>query len=425
MAEGYVIIKSTIYESQARKVSLPLWRQLEAFPEKSLRSFDVTLKFEKKKLIYSAQYMEDSYSQMPVVIRGDGSPWTEANLYLISRIEDALEPNMDTISCIATDLVDYCRFLEDHSLEYLFFPRKKSLRVTYRYRRELCRQIDAGFISSSTAGRRISTVVRFYKSLKFQGIVSQVDFKYSPFEEYNRLIQITNSFGGTKLLQVKTTDLSIKRPKQDDPQYISDGEKLKPLSKSEQVLLLEELVSTTNIEMRLICYIALFTGARVQTCCTFRLEHALKLNPSDKANVRIKCGPGTHIDTKYNQKHVLFVPSWLMSLLALYANSDRAKLRREKSGLNNKNSNYLFLSKSGEPYYKSKFDKQVNNDVSSVKKPKAGVDIRQFVAEIRNKIQLKHPGFYFRFHDLRATFGMNMLETLMQLVEKGKKTCTR
>jgi integrase len=54
-----------------------------------------------------------------------------------------------------------------------------------------------------------------------------------------------------------------------------------------------------------------------------------------------------------------------------------------------------------------------------------GEAVRQFISKrvipvMRNK--LSNSNYIFRYHDLRATFGMNLSESQMRLVEEGKQS---
>jgi hypothetical protein len=42
------------------------------------------------------RWMGSQFNLFPVVLNRDGSPWPEANIYLLSRIESSLSPSMAT-----------------------------------------------------------------------------------------------------------------------------------------------------------------------------------------------------------------------------------------------------------------------------------------------------------------------------------------
>jgi integrase len=169
--------------------------------------------------------------------------------------------------------------------------------------------------------------------------------------------------------------------------------------------------------MTLSFLIALTTGARIQTVFTLRKKHFEKVIKEDEDEVRIKVGYGTDCDTKFNKLHTLILPAWVYKKVQIYLNSPRYKRREEKAThiFDEANKQYIFLTNRGTPFYVAHDDPYRNQ----YKEVPNGAAVRQFILSSLKK-QLKKEGldFDFSFHDLRATFGMNLLDKLMILVDK-------
>lgn len=105
----------------------------------------------------------------PVVLDGNGVPWGEATVYLVSRLEDSFDVSVGTLASIADDLAAYRRFLEEHDVDWMFFPKQKLSRPTYRFNGHLKFAIGAGELSPTTAKRRMGSVIGFYRWLANEG----------------------------------------------------------------------------------------------------------------------------------------------------------------------------------------------------------------------------------------------------------------
>jgi len=175
------------------------------------------------------RWIEHRFNLFPVILDGMGVPWAEANVYLLSRLEDAVMPAMSTYSSIGEDLAAYRRFLEETQLDWLHFPSQKLSRPTYRYNGHLKSLVGAGEIAAATAKRRMGTVIGFYNWLKRESVST---LEHPPWKETDRYIDIKDRYGFRHLQKVVTTDVSIRVAKQDDPYdgTINDDGKLRPLS---------------------------------------------------------------------------------------------------------------------------------------------------------------------------------------------------
>jgi integrase len=246
----------------------------------------------------------------------------------------------------------------------------------------------------------------------------------TPWKQNDRHIEFYGSYGERRLKHFKTTDISISATKQENPydEWIDDGMKLRPLPQQEQVWLLDALISLKNYEMLLIHLFGLLTGARMQTILTFRVRDALKNHLIGSQNsLRYPVGPGTGIDTKNDKQLILHFPVWFYNMLSAYSVSARAKRRRLKAHGGDTEDQYLFLSVRGTPLYTSRHD-ETSTFLNSIRHRKIGQGVRQYITDyIIPFIQQKYDRrFHYRFHDTRATFGMNMVDERMKLVEEKK-----
>ncbi|MCA7893472.1 site-specific integrase [Burkholderia cepacia] len=327
---------------------------------------------------------------------------------------------MTTFLSQAEDLAAYCRFLEGANVDWRHFPSHKSLRPTYRFRSHLVNEVWAGTLAPTTAKRRIRLIVRFYRWLVDEGLIQP---EYAPWKDGEVLIQAQGTYGQTRVIAVKTTDLGINVTQQEDEysEYIRDGGALKPLNQLEQEWLLTTLQKLGNTEMTLIHLLALLSGARMQTVLTFRVRDAFRICADGTESVCV-VGPGTGVDTKNSKKQTLRIPTWFHEQLRIYARSDRAKIRRERAG-DDSPGQYLFLTVRGAPMYISSQEDESNSVLDRKYIPR-GQAVRQYIVEyiipeIRKRF---HASFSYRFHDLRATFGVNMVDEMASLMNRREIT---
>ncbi|MCX4177508.1 MULTISPECIES: tyrosine-type recombinase/integrase [Paraburkholderia] len=371
------------------------------------------------------RWMKHQFNLLPVVVDAAGAPWSEASVYLISCLEGTPAPSMATFASIADDLSAYRRFLDEYDVDWTKFPDNRLARPTYRFNGHLKFSIGASEIAAATARRRMGSVIAFYRWLAEEKVFTPAN---QPWAESDRYVEFSDKQGFRRTKVVKTTDLRINVPVQDDPYdgTIEDGAKLRPLSRDEQEWLIEALSSIGNTEMTLIHVFALLTGARIQTVLTLRVKDVYLPVPRDpKSEARLPVGHGTGIDTKFDKQMVLHIPRWFCEKLRTYAESPRARKRRLRATGGDHEDQYLFLSRQGVPFYQSKADSTKFNQENTLRHTKSGQAVRQFITErvvpyIRETHGAKH--FYYRFHDLRATAGMNWTDYQLDLVAQGRTT---
>lgn len=356
----------------------------------------------------------------PLVLNGSGAPWAPACIWLLDKAQ-AKPRNISSLKPLAQDLAAYKAFLDGLALEWDDFSAvEKYARPTYLYRNHLHDLLNAGELKRSTASRRMSTVISWYRFLMRN---PRMNFNPAndPWVDTELGIEYRDDKGFKQVASVSTTDISIKsNPRQDAwDEAIQDGGKLRPLPVEEQKALVMALQKLGNREYELMHYTAVLTGAREMTVLTLRVRDVMR--PAELIPQwphKIRCGPGTGIDTKGDVSNVhLSMPRELYTQLHAYAVSDRAQLRRAKTALREASSNYLFLTQHGQPFYESKEDRNALRDSTDPMRRSAldGRPLRKFVEQrVIPLVRERHPKFKYRFHDLRATFGMNWVDFQMQ-----------
>lgn len=362
------------------------------------------------------KWIAGTFPLFPVVRLADSAPWAEANLWLIDMMESKSSPNMLTFASIADDLVAFRRYLDDEGVDWLTFPVNKRQRPTYRYSASIRLAVQAGELSPGVARRRMGAVVRFYRWLMTEAGFWPTN---APWVESDRLIEFRDQKGFSSMIEVKTTDLSISGRRADDPwdDHIQDGGRLRPLPSSEQSVLLESLAALGNTEMTLVHLFALLTGARIQTVLTVRAKHVMcKPGEFHGDDIRLACGPGTGIDTKGGVKGVLHLPRGFYERLYIYVHSDRARKRRQLADGGDHPDQPLFMSHRGAPLYEDRASRGPLSTGPQVRRHvKTGQAVRQFIRDEllpMMRVHLGNPRYEFSFHDLRATFGLNMVDAM-------------
>ena len=362
----------------------------------------------------------ETFPRFPLVLDADGTPWAPACLWLLDRAR-ANPLKSSSLNPIAQGLRAYKEFLNTLGLQWDDFSAvDKYLRPTYLYKVHLQELINNGTIAHSTASGRMHAVVGLYRFLMEEPRMGFCPL-YAPWIERTVGLHYRDSQGFSQVKGIATTNLSIKVPKRDYAwdTRIKDGGMLLPMSAHEQRILIQTLRKLGNREYELMHYVALLTGARLQTVLTLRYRDFLTL-PS-KVNqwpLKLQCGPGTGIDTKGDVPDVyLAVQRELYEWLHTYAISKRAHARRAKSKLKQDPLNYLFLTGRGSPYYESKDDINAlrQSDEPLKRSSVTGQNLRSFITDyVIPEIQRTLPSFSYQFHDLRATFGINWVDAVMK-----------
>lgn len=376
------------------------------------------------------------FNLMPVILDSRSAPWDLGMQFLFGRLEAETNPNMLTIRSLADDLSAFRFWLDGHddpNSLVTCFPKMKLRRVTYRYRGALKQMIEAGDIAASTAKRRMGTVVQFYRWMIEEKVFAPEN---DPWEERTYSLTFKGTFGAQFTKKVLSTDLALPALANTDPfdGTIYDEGKLRPLSMDEQKWILQASSSLGNPEMSLLLLVMLLTGARIQTASTLRVgqfaKYPVALSQGVNGNglvYKLNAGPGTGIDTKGGKRGVLHFPAPLYEALHIYNSSIRSQLRRSRSPGGDHEGQYLFLTQQGTPYYAARRDLYKFDPDLKRRYHQNGGTVRQFLKDhlipfVRANFK---QDFYFKPHDLRASFGMNQTDMQMSLVRDGLITLSK
>ncbi|WP_427772887.1 integrase [Comamonas thiooxydans] len=409
-------------ENQARVHTIPVLRLTRVRGGNFSGGIPVEYVYKDKKVEYVREEVLPGatrwtqFRSIPAVLDDVGKPWAEACLWVLEKAQ--LNPrNIDSLKPIAQDLASYKIFLDDLGIDWRDFSAvEKYARPTYLYKTHLQALLNDGLLKKSTASRRMSSVIGFYRFLMRNPRMRFLPSN-DPWVERDIGIAYLDGKGFKQIATVTSTDVSIKTSRDsgtaDDG--INDGGKLRPLPPHEQQMLIAALKEIGNVEYTLMHYMALLMGAREMTVLTFRLRDVMC--PADEIPQwphKIRCGPGTGIDTKGNVAGVyLSMPRMLYEDLHAYATSQRAIRRRSRTARGEDPSNYLFLTQHGQPYYESKEDRNALQDTASQfrRSVLSGRPLRKFIAQsVIPTVRKTYPNFTYRFHDIRATFGMNWVD---------------
>lgn len=354
----------------------------------------------------------DRIGRLYVITEPDGGLWKEASLYLYERTVELGKHS--TAANIAGALVDFRNFLLDGGKDFRNFNGPKFERPTYYYKAHLKQQIRQGVIRKRTANRKISAVVGMYRWMaETRGFKPEQDMWISRV----RSVTYLDRYGFAQHKLVVCTDLTFKVSAEINPGgYIEDGGKLYPITKENQDLLITALKNLENTEMLLIHIVALVTGMRMQSCLTIRNSDIYKGEITDDTRlIGIRIGEGAQADAKGGKTQTVLMPAWLHQQLAIYLSSVRYQTRVKNSKITNSEQQLVFLTKSGNPYYIPEKEAELYGFSAE-----AGSAIRQFKTKVNKELARMGKQFQYRMHDLRATFGMNLMDEHMKLLEAGK-----
>jgi hypothetical protein len=199
--------------SLARRIVLPNFTLTQTAQNEELADATIRLpdgtnyhtrrKFEEddRSIEGNARWGEGNFVRYPIILRSNGEPWDEANVWLLSKVEERSYPNMDTFLGIAEDIAAFCRYLEEKALDWLEFPDFRLKRPTYRYSKYLRDCVDLGEIKASTAKRRMSRVVSFYRDLINHGVIRLANEPWKNGEAY---IRFSDRTGENTSLKIET-----------------------------------------------------------------------------------------------------------------------------------------------------------------------------------------------------------------------------
>jgi hypothetical protein len=242
---------------------------------------------------------------------------------------------------------------------------------------------EKGEIAGTVAIGYFNIVSRFYQFHLEKGQV----FNGTPISFKTKKIEVnTNSLTNhiaKYSVEINTVDCAPNIPS------TAKSSELKPLSKEHLKLLFKTLKEKSTPEFFLICFIAQTTGLRIGEIADLKLEHISKYD--DESIFNLYVGPQVGHHTKGNQNGVIKVNKTVMNIIKEHTLTS-AYLKRLGRFKGDKPS--LILNRKGEPY---------TQEVLSV----------MFNQFMHQHIKPIDPSFSYKFHDLRATFGVSIMKACL------------
>ena len=355
-------------------------------------------------------------NRLHVIVQPDGALWADGCLYLFwcAAVKGL---HHSTISNIAGDLADMMNKFEAAGKDSNDFQDFKPERPTYFYKARLKLEIAQG-LSIGTANRKISSMTGYYKWKVSERGFSPAAPMWKTVVKHKRY---TDEVGNTQIQEVYSTDLTFSNSKSiSTGRFVRDGGKLFPIERPNQEKLLDALVKLSNPEMLYAHIVSLTSGCRMQSTLTIRHKDIVRgvgsdSDPNKYALYHIDMGEQYLVETKKGKNQSVAVPAWVHHMLDVYLNSPRHRERAARSAIQDDDSQYVFLTRTGKPYYVAERDRHLFNFSAE-----AGSALRQFKKKILEKLKEMGASFTYQFHDLRATFGMNLLEDFIRQLNGGK-----
>lgn len=294
---------------------------------------------------------------------------------------------VEDVSFDARALRLYFDFLHSHGLHWDEGDQEENRRPVNRFSEFLTKIYKDGHIASKTAIGYFNAVMRFYK----HHLSSAHEFKYSVPVEFKRKVikkyanDLTSHITGLEIVM----DVAKCRPR------ISTNDKrteLRPILGQEGVVFRQALSQHASYELKLMCVLALTSGLRANEIADLKVD-MLDSYANEKV-WELALGPPVGHSTKLDSELPVVVSGSMMRKLIAY-NKSKRYLNRSKKRKHTRV--YVFLTQSGEAY-----DQKT---ISTL--------FRDFV---KTHILPILPSFSHKFHDLRATFGVN---TMKSCLDKG------
>lgn len=335
-----------------------------------------------------------SVEKLPQIFWSTGEGWAEANVWALEKAT-TLQVNPKTVLSLMKHLRAYAEFLEERGLDWRHFPIRKADRTIFMFRGHLIKQIEDGGLKSSTANARMTALKQFYRFAHANALINSI---VPMWAERSVVIPIFDSAGFQRSIARVSTELSIRNNARSFTR-LEDG--LLPLRVEDMTRLLDFSRGEGNEELHLMLLLGFFTGARLGTISTLRVENLDQGRPDPFAPgfTLIRVGPGTGVTTKFDVKGDLFVPDFLYGELRRFASSAE-RLMREAAAVESQKS-FLFLTRRKRAY-----------TVDSV---------GRLVIELRKRALGSGLGFMkeFKFHQTRATYGTWLMRLALKVTDAG------
>ncbi len=338
---------------------------------------------------------------LPMIFWADESPWNEANHWAHERATSGLV-KLKTVQDQMRHLHKFAEWLEQEDCpDWRHFPMNRADRVLVKWRRYLidCRDSQEA-LAPSTATARMNACISFYRHCAAFGFIGGETPKW---KDIPVIVRYHDTVGFERTLSRVTTDISIKCR---SAKRTAVEEGLLPITGEHMVQLLEFASRYSSQELQLMLKLGFFTGARLQTICSLKLDNLERAvaDPEVGGLWCIAVGPGSrpHVETKFDVSGTLRIPDGLLTELKIYAYSIRRLKRQVAAHAEHKQ--LLFITTRGNPYEKradGKRSSAINSEMVVLRRRATAAGLK-FMAT-------------FHFHQSRATYGTLAMKALLPL----------
>lgn len=335
-----------------------------------------------------------AFDSLPQIFWKEGSGWDEVNQWALSKLVD-FNIKVKTVDSLMKHMHAYAVFLESRGLDWRHFPIKASERALVRFRGHLMNQIKDGSLASSTARSRMNAVVQFYRHAQEHEFIQPAG---PLWRDRQVVIPYYDAAGFKRALVRASTDLSISSQVAPGVR-LEDG--LLPLNEEHMTQLLQYTARHQSTELHLMLSVGFFTGARLETITTLRIENLEESLPHPllKGFWELRVGPGTGVATKFDVQGALLVPDFILFAIKDYAFST-VRLKRETRA-SEKDRSLVFLTVRGGQYTNA-----VSSLMTVLRRDCVGAGL-MFMSR-------------FKFHETRATYGTWLMKLALGVMKTGE-----
>lgn len=344
-----------------------------------------------KRISYIAATSSDRIDSLPQIFWADGSPWSEANLWLYERATNGAT-TIRTVQTDATALLHYAKWLEITDCSWTDFPQRRAHRCLVRFRGALVKARDSGQLAPSTVSGRMRTTLAFYRWAAATGLLSST---WPMWAQRVVGVRVSDAFGIERTVSVTTSDLRI-------PNRAATGERLEdgllPVTAQDRDKGLALCKQVCSQELFLMLAAGFFTGMRIGSLTDLKVETLLNAIPEPAAAdfMRLAIGPGADppVSTKFGVTGSVWIPRTLYDLLLEYAYSTHRLLRATQAALPDRD--LVFLTRYGNRYAHRSTDKSpaINVQIYAFRKTAALHGLQAWTQ--------------FHFHQSRVTFATEL-----------------
>jgi integrase len=344
----------------------------------------------------TAMPAKTSFDNLPQIVWSNSAPWREVNLWALDQA--AKGKDIKTIISGMSHLHAYAKWLESQDVKWWDFPAREADRCLVRYRGDLTSARNNGELAPSTTSQRMNAVIRFYRWLEANRLLSP---EWPMWTDRQVGVRLVDAFGFSRTMTVTSTDLTISNRKAPG-ETLEDG--LLPLTVKDAGLIIDFARTNASYELYLMLKLGFGTGMRIGTICDLKVATIQRATPDPQfpGFNKIAVGPGAHppVHTKFGVTGQVWISDADLALLRGYVFSARRLKRQSQAAVENRDT--IFLTKNARPFG--------NGDGNASR----GISV-QFGRLRKDGVASGIGAFqHLRFHQSRCTFATELARTAMQ-----------